>query len=219
MIRERFGRQLASLREDLLRLGSRVEHAMHHAIKSMETWNTTLASQVIDDDLQIDEAQRHAEEEVIKLIATQQPVASDLRLLGVVFAIASELERIGDYACSIARRLQRATRRPMLVVPPAGIYEMATLAQKMLNISLEAFLRQDSEMVRSLAELDEHVDQLEDKLREELIAIARNDPQRLEAVLDLLDVVHALERAADRATNIGERIIYLETSIMEELNP
>jgi phosphate transport system protein len=218
MSRERFKRQLSELREDLLRLGNQVEHALERAMRSLETWNTSLAAQVIDDDNEIDTARRNAEEQVITLIATQQPVAADLRLLGAVFAISSELERIGDYASSIARRLKRMTTRPMLVTPPGAMYEMASLSQKMLNTSLEAFLRQDTDMAHSLSELDNRVDELEDRLRGELIDQARKDPQRIEAVLDMLDIVHALERAADRATNIAERIIYLETSTIEELN-
>jgi len=178
-----------------------------------------MAHQIVQEDTQIDIARHQAEDQVIKLIATQQPVASDLRLLGAVFAISSELERIGDYASSIARRLQRAMDRPVLVPPPQGLYEMAALAQKMLNISLESFLRQDSAMAQSLARYDDSVDELEERLSRELITLGQNDPQRLDAVLDMLDIVHALERAADRATNIGERVIYLKTCTMEELNP
>jgi phosphate transport system protein len=219
MTRERFARQLEDLREDLLRLGSRVEHALQRALRSLETWNTSLAAQVIQDDKEIDIAKQAVEERVIMLIATQQPVASDLRLLGSVFAIATELERIGDYASSIARRLQRVSSRPVLVTPPAGLGEMAALAQKMLNMSLEGFLRQDVDMVHRMAEFDDRVDQFEDKLREELIELAHKEPKRIEAILDILDMVHALERAADRATNIGERVIYLETNAIEELNP
>lgn len=219
VIRERFARQLETLREDLLRLGNMVEHALQRSMRSLETWNTTLAAQVLQDDAEIDAARHYAEEQVIMLIATQQPVASDLRLLGMVFAISSELERIGDYACSIARRMQRSSRRSMIVTPPPAMNEMASLSQKMLQISLDAFLRQDVALAQSLAEYDDRVDKLEDRLRAELIDLARNDPQRIEAVLDLLDMVHALERAADRATNIGERVIYLETNETEELNP
>lgn len=218
MTRERFTRQLAELREDMLRLGNRVEYALSNATKSMETWDSDLASQVIAGDSRIDDARKDVEERVITLIATQQPVASDLRLLGAVFAIASELERIGDYACSIARRLQRATSYPRLVTPPNGVYDMASLAQKMLHMSLEAFLHQDTEMAHSLAEYDNRVDELEDTLRHDLLTMVQNDPERMEAVLDLLDVVHAFERAADRATNVAERVIYLVTSVIEDIN-
>jgi phosphate transport system protein len=207
------------LREELLRLGSIVEHALDQSIKCFETWDNELAEKIIKDDVEIDEARYHLEEKVISIIATQQPVASDLRLLGSVFAISTELERIGDYAASIARRQRRVSHRPMLVTPPAALPEMATHAQKMLSMSLDAFLRQDVQMAHDLGEYDEKVDELEDKLRDELIALAIEEPQRFEAVIDLLDVVHALERVADRSTNIAERIIYLETNIMKEINP
>ncbi len=219
MSRERFARQLGELREDLLRLGNRVEHAMKQAIRSLETWNTILASQVIYEDTEIDEARHNAEERVITLIATQQPVASDLRLLGAVFAISTELERIGDYASTIARRLQRSAGRALMIDVPHGLLEMASVAQEMLTLSMEAFLRQDVELANRLADYDNRVDGLETHLRDELLALAHADPQRIEAVLDMLDVVHALERVADRSTNIGERVIYLETSMLKELNP
>lgn len=218
-MRDRYSRQIGYLRDDLLRLGSMVEHALNRAIQSLETWDTTAAAQIIYDDVSIDDAQHAAEEQAYTLIALQQPVATDLRLLGAVVAIATELERIGDYACSIARRIRRVTRRPSLVPPPPALYEMALLSQRMLRMSLDAFLYQDADMARSLGVDDERVDELEDRLRSDLIEIARTDPQKIEAVVDLLDVVHVLERVADRSTNIGERVIYLVTCATVELNP
>lgn len=220
MLRERYVRQINSLREDLLRQGSMVEHALRKALTSLETWDTTAAAQIIHDDAAIDAAQHAVEDQVIRLLATQQPIiAGDLRMMSVVVAIAGELERIGDYANSIARRIKRAISRPALLPPPPAIWEMATLAQRMLGTSLESFLRQDVDLAHSLQQQDERVDELEDCLRAELIEIARNDPRLLEAAIDLLDVVHALERVADRSTNIGERVIYLATSMLEDLNP
>lgn len=219
MVRERYTRQIGSLREDLLRLGSMVEQALLRAIKSLEDWDSTAAAQVIQDDTQIDQAWRNLEERTIHLLATQQPVvASDLRLITVVTAIAGELERIGDYANIIARRVRRATRRPALVTPPQQINEMAQLTLQMLNTCLEAFLRQDVNLAHSLTQTDERVDELEDILRVEILTIAKSDPNKIEAAVDMIDVVHALERAADRATNIGERVIYLATSSIESLN-
>lgn len=219
VIREHYIRKLENLRTDLLRMGHMVEQALTRSIKSLETWDTNLAQQIIREDREIDAAQYAIEEQVITLIATQQPVASDLRLLGTVFAVASELERIGDYGKHIARRLCRLTRRAVVVVPPHGLREMSALSQKMLSICLEAFLRQDAEMARLLVPYDNRVDQWEDTLRTELIAQARANPQQIEGTLDMLDVVHVLERVADRSTNIGERIIYMETSEVVELNP
>ncbi|NJN19308.1 MAG: phosphate signaling complex protein PhoU [Oscillochloris sp.] len=219
VVRERYMRQIATIREDLLRMFSMVEQALLRAIKSLESWDTTTAAQIIHDDAQIDEAWRMLEERTIHLLATQQPVvASDLRLVTGVTAIATELERIGDYANSIARRVRRATRRTSLIPPPPQISEMGAIAITMLNTSLDAFLRQDAELAQSLAASDERVDELEDLLRAEIIADARRNPDQFEAALDMLDVVHALERAADRSTNIAERVIYLVTSSMETIN-
>jgi phosphate transport system protein len=219
MARERYVHQLENLRDDLLRLGSMVEHALQLAMRSLETWNMTIASQVIHDDAQIDEARQTAENQVIILLATQQPVAGDLRLVGSVFAIATELERIGDYACGIARRVQSISKQPALVTPPAKLTDMSMLSRRMLNTSLDAFLRQDVELAQSLTEDEDQVDALEKKLRAELMELARAEPQRFEAVIDMIDIVHLLERVADRSTNIGERVIYMATSEVEELNP
>ncbi|MCU0494973.1 MAG: phosphate transport system regulatory protein PhoU, partial [Chloroflexaceae bacterium] len=107
MPREHYERELTQLREDLLRLGSMVEHALVRAMRSLETWDIEAAAQINSDDARIDAAQHAVEEKVMRLLATQQPVARDLRLAAAAIAIASELERIGDYANSIARRVRR----------------------------------------------------------------------------------------------------------------
>jgi phosphate transport system protein len=220
VIRKRFIHLINDVRDDLLKLGDDVSSAMLHAIRSLHTHNTTTALWVIQNDTQIDQARRNLEERVIMLFATQQPiVASDLRLLSVVSAIATELERIGDYACSIARRVYRAPDHAIQVALPDGINRMEELVQQMLKTCLEAFLQQDVEMARSLGVIDEEVDRLEDQLRGELIALIDIDKRCVSAVLDLIEVVHALERAADRTTNIGERVIYMVTNDMEEINP
>ncbi|WP_129671526.1 phosphate signaling complex protein PhoU [Candidatus Chloroploca sp. Khr17] len=219
MIRERYTHQIAGLREDLLRMGSMVEQALLRAIYALETWDVAIAAQIIHDDASIDDAWRNLEERTIHLLATQQPVvASDLRLCTVVTAIAGELERIGDYANSIAKRIRQATRRPALMTPPPQTQEMARLALQMVNTSLQAFLLQDTDLAHGLTASDERVDDLEDLLRAEVIAMAKADPVLFEAAVDMLDIIHALERSADRATNIGERVIYLATNSVETLN-
>ncbi len=218
-MRDHFEQQISYLRDDLLRLGSMVEYSLNWSLNSLQTWDTVTAAQIINDDVRIDDEQHAVEEAAYTLIALQQPVATDLRLLGAVVAIATELERIGDYACCIARRIRRATRRPAFVPVPPALYEMAHLSQQMLHTSLEAFLRQDVDLARSLQLEDERVDELEDRLRDELIHIAHTDSEKIEAVIDMLDVVHVLERVADRSTNIAERVIYLVTCVTVELNP
>ncbi|PDW03508.1 phosphate signaling complex protein PhoU [Candidatus Viridilinea mediisalina] len=219
MLRERYAHQIGGLRDDLLRMGSMVEQALLRALKALDHWDTAMAAQVISDDSRIDEVWRSLEERTIMLLATQQPiVASDLRLCTVVTAIAGELERIGDYANAIARRVRSATKRPALLPPPPQIQEMAELTLQMVHTSLEAFLHQDVDLAHSLTASDERVDELEDRLRAEIIANAKRDPDCFEAAIDMIDVVHALERSADRATNIGERVIYLVTSSIETIN-
>ncbi len=219
MPQEDYIRQLETLREDLLRLGSMVEHAMINAVHSLEQWDEVAAAQVIANDTQIDSIHRYTEEQVNRLIASKGSTDNDTRLLITTFAIAGELERIGDYACSIARRVSRITRQPAMVSPPAGLSEMALLTQKMLNTSLEAFLRQDTAMAYSLREDEEQVDRLEDRLRTDLFELARSEPRRIDAAVGMIDIVHALERVADRATNIGERVIYFVAQTTEQLNP
>jgi phosphate transport system protein len=218
--RTHYNHLLNDIRDDVLRLGELVEQALVHSIHSLQKRNTTTALTVIQQDSRIDEARRNLEERAVVMLATQQPiVARDLRLLAVTSAIATELERIGDYACSIARRVYRSPDHIAQVSLPDGISRMIELAQSMLHTSLEAFLHQDAEMARSLGQTDDEVDALEDKVRDELTALIHVDVRYTGAVLDLIEVAHALERAADRATNIGERVIYLATCEMEEINP
>lgn len=219
VVRERYAHQIGGLRDELLRMGSMVEQALARSVSALETWDTAAAAQVSNDDAGIDQVWRSLEERTIHLLATQQPVvASDLRLCTVVTAIAGELERIGDYANTIAKRVRQATRRPALLPPPPQISEMARLAIQMVNTSLQAFLHQDVELAHSLTAADERVDEYEDRLRSEIIAAAKADPVLFEAAVDMLDVLHALERSADRATNIGERVIYLATSSLASIN-
>lgn len=218
-MRERYLRQLKLVHDDLLRMGSRVEHALADAMRALATWDTALAKQVIGGDREIDTARTAIEEEVLELLATQQPVlATDLRMLNATIAIASELERAGDYAKGIAKRVERCLRAPVLLDPPAGLHRMGELAQAMLHASLDAFVRTDVALARSLASEDERVDQLEDQVVEKLMDAARQDPSKLDCAIYLLDVAHTLERLADRTTNIAERVIFIATNVTEELN-
>jgi phosphate transport system protein len=218
-MRERYLRQLKLVHDDLLRMGSRVEHALADAMRALATWDTALAQQVIVGDREIDTSRTAIEEEVLELLATQQPVlATDLRMLNATIAIASELERAGDYAKGIAKRVERCLRAPVLLDPPAGLHRMGELAQAMLHASLDAFVRTDVALARSLASEDERVDQLEDQVVEKLMDAARQDPSKLDCAIYLLDVAHTLERLADRTTNIAERVIFIATNVTEELN-
>jgi phosphate transport system protein len=217
-MREHYNRQLKLVHDDLLRMGSRVEHALADALSALERWDIDLAQRVIAADPEIDALRTHIEEQIILLTATQAPVATDLRTLNATTAIAGELERAGDYAKGIAKRVGLSLRAPSLAETPAGLFRQGTLAQEMLHTALDAFIRRDVDLARSLMGLDEKVDALEDQVRLEALTIARNDPTKLESVIYLLDIAHTIERLADRTTNIGERVIFIVTNVTEELN-
>ncbi|GAB4116056.1 MAG: phosphate signaling complex protein PhoU [Roseiflexaceae bacterium] len=218
-MRVHFLKQLQQVNDDLLRMGSRVEHAIADVRQVLETRDTDMAQRIIAGDREIDAARSAIEEQVLDLIAMQQPVATDLRRLLAAIAIANELERAADYAKGIAKRVIRGVAQDRLVDTPPQLRQMATLALGMMNTSLDAFIRTDVALARSLADRDGEVDELEDEVAAQLRSLAKQDPSRLDAVLDWLDVAHVLERLADRATNIGERVIFIATNQNEELNP
>jgi phosphate transport system protein len=218
-MRERYLKQLKLVHDDLLRMGSRVEHSLADAMRALARWDTALARQVIVGDPEIDAARTSIEEAVLDLLAIQQPVlATDLRTLNATIAIAGELERAGDYAKGIAKRVERCLHAPVLLEPPAGLHRMGALAQGMLHTTLDAFVRLDVALARSLANEDERVDELEDQVVAEVMNAARQDPAKLDCAIYLLDVAHTLERLADRTTNIAERVIFIATNVVEQLN-
>ena len=218
-MRARYVKQLNLVHDDLLRMGSRVEHALTDAMRALETWDTSLARHVVAGDQEIDEARNSIEEAVLELLATQQPVlATDLRTLNATIAIAGELERAGDYTKGIAKRVERCLRAPTLLEAPAGLHRMGALAQDMLHTCLDAFVRRDVPMARSLASADERVDELEDHVIADLMNAIRQDSTKLDCAICMIDVAHTLERLADRTTNIAERVIFIATNVTEELN-
>jgi phosphate transport system protein len=220
MIRRRYDHLLNDVCADLLCLGEHVEQAFQHATHSLHHDNATTALWVIEHDAQIDELRSNVETTVMGLLATQQPIyGSDLRLLVAVLTIASELERIGDYASSIARRVYHTHTSGTAVNLPNGIERMTELCQQMIHTSIVSFESRDAELARSLAAADDEIDALEDQLQHSLCALIDHDASHFDHVIKMRDVVHALERAADRATNIGERVIFLVTCDVEELNP
>src|SRR5512145_2076759 len=218
-MRDRYLRQLQLVHDNLLRMGSRVEHALADAMQALATWDTSLAQQVVAGDIEIDATRTQIEEAVLELLATQQPVlATDLRMLNATISIAGELERAGDYAKGIAKRIRRCLQAPMLIEIPPGLHGMGALAQRMLHTSLDAFVQHDIALARSLAAEDEHMDELEDQVAAEILNVARQDIRKLDCAIYLLDVTRTLERLADRTTNIAERVIFIATSVTEQLN-
>jgi phosphate transport system protein len=218
-MRVHFEQRIEGLRDDVMVLGDAVERSLIQAIQVLHTHNAATASWIAENDKRIDQVRYQLEERVVAFLATQQPiVAHDLRLLAAVSAIATELERIGDYANGIAQRASQPSHQTGQLAWPESIGEMETRALHMLRISLEAFLNEDVEQARNLGALDDRVDDLRDQLQLELVKQAQENVQAIPTVIDLLEVVRILERTADRATNIGERVIYIATNQVEEIN-
>lgn len=217
MSREHYDQQLRSLQDDLLRLSSLVESAVARSIVALQQQDVEAAQQVIAEDDIIDRRQYALEDKALLLIARQAPMAADLRMISAVISIASELERIGDYAEGIAKIAIRGANEP-LVRPLQYIPEMAEKSLSMLREAMDAFVNRDVAAAQRLASHDTEVDNLTTKLQNDLLDFMLRDPKNIERSLHLIFVAHNLERVADRTTNIAERLTFLVTGQIVELN-
>ena len=217
MPREHYDQQLRSLQDDLLRLASLVEASIRRSIDALKNQDVEEARRVIADDDLIDRRQYALEDKALLLIARQAPMAADLRMISAVISIASELERMGDYAEGIAKIAIRGANEPLLN-PVADIPRMAERAQCMLHEALDAFVNRDVEAARKLAAEDHEVDELTLQVQNELLGYMQRDPGNIERALHLIFVAHNLERLADRTTNIAERLIFVVTGEVVDLN-
>lgn len=217
MPREHYEQQLRNLQDALLRLASLVESQVGRAVVALQAQDVDEARRIIADDDVIDRGQYALEDQALLLIARQAPMAADLRLISAVISIASELERIGDYAEGIAKITIRGASEPLLQ-PLVDIPRMAAKAQRMLREAMDAFVHRDVDAARSLGEEDTSVDEMTTHIQTELIALMLQTPANIERALHLIFVAHNLERVADRATNIAERLVFFVTGEIVELN-
>jgi phosphate transport system protein len=217
MPRTNYEAELRALKENLLQLGMLVADAQTRAVRALAERDEELAREVIASDKLINRLQRELEEECIALIAQQQPVARDLRLIVSVSHIALDLERMGDHAKGVAILALRLADQPLLK-PLIDVPRMAEIGREMLVGQLQAFVDLDVEAARRFAESDVEVDQLNDQVFRELLMIMMNDQRTITRATYLLWVSHNLERFADRTTNIGERTIFVKSSDVVELN-
>jgi phosphate transport system protein len=217
-MRQRYEQQMQHLHDDMLRIGSRVDHGLADALKALANANPGLGNQVVAADREIDRTHQSIDEQIMDIIATQQPVARDLRTLLAIGAIASELERAGDYAKGIAKRVSRLLQQSPIVTPPQTIIGMGEIAHTMLLQCLDAFVKRDVDLARQLGEKDKQVDALEDEVNEQIRQMIRGDISTLNSGLILIEITYMLERLADRTTNIGERVIYMVNSATETIN-
>ena len=215
--RERFDHELRRLQDAVLALGSQVENALVDSVKSLKDRDLETARDIITQDRLINEKRFELEAEALAVIATQQPMARDLRTIAAVLDITSELERIGDYAKGIARINLMIGGQP-LMGPVLHLPPMARKASDMLHESLEAFARGDKVSARSIPEKDDEVDALYNRVYRELLESIMDDGRAIDQANYLLWAAHNLERAADRVTNICERVIFTVTGEMVEMD-
>lgn len=208
--RAEFDRDLQDLQDDLLALGSMVEKATFLAVEALKTRDLALSQQVIKDDDIIDRKRAELEERAVDLIAIQQPVASDLRMLIAALHVSMELERIGDYAEGIGKISVMMGDQPP-IKPLVDIPRMAEKANAMLRASLDALVKHDVDKAYKVLADDDEVDALYDQVYRELLLLMVQDPKVIERATHLLWTAHDLERIADRATNIAEQVVYLVT--------
>ena len=215
MPRENFQRRLRETEDAVLAMGSMVDKAIDRAIQALRSRDLALARQVVADDAKINQQRFDIEEQCILLIATQAPMAGDLRVLSSEMNIITELERMADHAAGIAKITIMIGDEPPLK-PLIDVPEMARIAREMLQASLRAFMERDVAAARRTAARDDEVDALYDQVYRELLTYMMADPGTINRATHLLWVAHNLERIADRVTNLCERVVYLATGKMAE---
>lgn len=206
------------LRHALDGMAQRVKEAMHEALQALRRFDAIGASQIIHDDPDINALQQDIEDLTARFISRWQPLLRDLRRVLTLLMVAGELERIGDYAKQIALQVRRAREAGYTPLLTTDLQELGALTEHILTASIAAFLAEDATTARAIATLDDQVDARRRAILDAARQMALNDIALFDAALASLEITRALERVADRATNIAERTVYLATAAHESLN-
>jgi phosphate transport system protein len=215
-LRTAFHKKLRGIQDEVLVMGSMVGKAILRSVEALKSRDINLAQHIIDEDQSINRKRFEIEERCIELIATQQPMATDLRTITAILNITTEIERIGDYAVGIARIVILIGSEP----PLKSLVDIPLMAEKtvdMLSRCLDAFINRDAEAANKIAKEDDLIDNLYDQVFRELLIIMAEDPKTITRATRLIWTAHNLERAADRVTNICERVVFIVTGKMEEI--
>ncbi len=196
------------LQRDILRLATAVEEAITGAIGSLVGRDEALADEIIVGDAEIDNLSNAIEEECLRILALYQPVAKDLRRVSTVSMINTDLERMADLAGSVAARAMAMMESEPIPVP-ARLSDMTELVIKIVHLSVDSFVSMNSDQARSVIRRDDEVDQLNDIIIQEIVALMKRSPSAIEPALSLFSAVRHLERIADHATNIAEDVVFL----------
>src|SRR5689334_1234070 len=217
MLRKTFENEIQQLKDEIIVLGSMVEQAVMDSVDALKKRDLEASKRIIELDSQINTKRFALENQVMILIATQQPMARDLRVLASILEVISELERMGDYAKGIGviniRMGEQALLKPLVDIP-----RMAKIGTNMLHRALTAFVNEDAEAARIIPADDDQVDDLYNQIYRELMTFVMEDPKNIERANWLLWAAHNLERFADRVTNICERTVFIVTGEIKEIS-
>lgn len=210
MARNRFERELDTLNYDIIKLGSLIEQAIDGSIKALINQDKSLCHEVIEKDKQVNVLSRQIESETLKILLKQQPVASDLRAISTALKMVTDMERIGDQArdiCEIVLHLCEEEYQTKLVIIP----QMAESAKNMVNMCIDSFVRLDMELAKRVIELDNEVDELFVKVKDNMIKLIRTNSEYADQAIYLMMVAKYFEKIGDHAENIAEWVIFCKT--------
>ncbi len=217
-VRSTYDHELAEIKDNVLRMGSQVERQVRAAIAALTAHDAEAALQVIIGDRQVNELQRKATAMIAAVIATQNPVARDLRYLLTLDHVSYELERMGDHAGSVAKQARKLAPHP----PLKNYVLMPELGERVADLVagiIRALIDVDERRAREVAALDDQVDELYHRIFDEVLVLMREDPANVDPGTRILFASHYLERIGDRVTNIAEDIVFLSSGEVEDLNP
>jgi phosphate transport system protein len=216
--RATFDRALDAVKDDVLRLGALVEESLERAGRAMEERDVELADRVRWEDAKVNELQREINTEITTLIATQAPVARDVRELLALYHASAELERMGDYAVNIAKLAQQLASEPEMPIL-RQIPQMERICREQLHAAMRALVDISEDAARAVCRRDDELDVLYNSVYEEALDLMTSAPERARQATHMLFAAHHLERLGDRVTNIGEDVVFLATGQVEDLNP
>jgi phosphate transport system protein len=217
-VRATLDRELQAIQDNILRLANRLDEAISQSMKSLVDRDQALAEEIIANDREINQLRYDIEQHCLKVTATQQPTAGDLRNILGAMIIVNEMERMADHAAGIAKIVVKIGDEPPLK-PLIDLPRMAETAREMLSGALKAYRDQDEDLAHAIAAKDDQIDSLYTQIFRELLTYMLEDPKTTNRALHLIFVAHNLERIADRVTNIVERVVFMGSGELLELNP
>ncbi|RMF61300.1 MAG: phosphate transport system regulatory protein PhoU [Calditrichaeota bacterium] len=208
-MKEKFHLLLENIKKELIYLATEVEHNIRQSMKALQKMDVELAKQVIASDEDIDRLEVKIEDQILTLLALQQPVAIDLRFIVGGLKMNNDLERIGDHSVNIARTVLEMAGKPPLPTYKQ-LPQMSELACKMLHDAVTSFIHVDPDLARDVCRMDNQVDEFYDKIVKETIALLKKDPDKLDQGFLVARIARSLERVGDLATNIGEDVVFMK---------